>query len=79
MKEKLLKLYKGGMKGRIMYVVPFVMAPYECKISRIGVELTDSEYVCVNMMIMCRVGDKALEKLGIIQNQFIKNKGKLVL
>src|SRR6201996_2149525 len=63
-KEKLKPLYKGAMKGRTMYVVPFLMGPPGSKFSKVGVEITDSKYVVLNMRIMTRVGQVALEQLG---------------
>jgi phosphoenolpyruvate carboxykinase (GTP) len=61
---KLRGLYKGCMKGRTMYVVPFVMGPVGSKLALVGIELTDSLYVAVSMGIMTRMGDVAWQQLG---------------
>ncbi|MFI6736704.1 phosphoenolpyruvate carboxykinase (GTP) [Nonomuraea sp. NPDC050451] len=71
MRRTFRQLFKGCMRGRTMYVVPFCMGPLGGEISQLGVEITDSPYVAVSMRIMTRMGDKALrliEKRG----EFVK-------
>ncbi len=64
MYEKLYTLLKGGMRGRTMYVVPYLMGPPGSPLTKVGVEVTDSIYVVLNMRVMSRMGKVALDQLG---------------
>src|SRR5258708_9728314 len=63
-KHKIGALLDGAMRGRTMYVVPYIMGPVTSPISKAGVEVTDSPYVVANMRIMSRMGKVALDRIG---------------
>ncbi|WP_032377555.1 phosphoenolpyruvate carboxykinase (GTP) [Rhodococcoides fascians] len=64
MRTLMTDLYRGCMRGRTMYVVPFCMGPLDAADPKLGVELTDSEYVVISMRVMTRMGQAALDKIG---------------
>ena len=64
MKTTMMDLYRGSMRGRTMYVIPFCMGPLSDKAPKLGVEITDSAYVAISMRLMTRMGTKALKKFG---------------
>ena len=71
MYKKMDELFKDSMKGKTIYIIPYMMGPYGSPFSKIGFELTDSRYVVLSMLIMARCGLKVLEELGE-NDEFIK-------
>lgn len=71
MYAKMHNLFKNSMKGKTMYVIPYMMGPYGSEFSKIGFELTDSRYVVLSMLIMARCGNKVLDELGD-SREFVK-------
>jgi phosphoenolpyruvate carboxykinase (GTP) len=71
-KAQMNALYKGCMKGRTLYVVPYCMGPIDSPYSRCGVEITDSAYVVLNMAIMTRMGRPALERIAADGGKFVR-------
>ncbi len=72
MKALLMPMYDGVMKGRTMYVIPYSMGPIGSPLAKVGVELTDSIYVVLNMDIMTRMGEKAFQNLGDTSDDFVR-------
>ena len=72
MYAKLTPMYDGVMKGRTMYIIPYSMGPIGSPLAKVGVEVTDSIYVVLNMAIMTRMGEQAFENLGDVSNDFVR-------
>ncbi|MGI5126431.1 phosphoenolpyruvate carboxykinase (GTP) [Pseudonocardia sp. CA-107938] len=72
MKSTMTELYRGCMRGRTMYVVPFCMGPLDAEPPMLGVEITDSEYVVASMRIMTRMGAAVLPLLDAVGENFVK-------
>lgn len=72
MYAKLTPMYDGVMKGRTMYVIPYSMGPIGSSLAKVGVEVTDSIYVVLNMEIMTRMGKAAFDNLGDTSNDFVR-------
>jgi phosphoenolpyruvate carboxykinase (GTP) len=63
MKSELRSVFRGAMKGRTMYVVPFSMGPLSSPLSKLGLQVTDSPYVALSMRVMTRMGSGALKRI----------------
>ncbi|MBN9736742.1 Phosphoenolpyruvate carboxykinase [GTP] [Pseudonocardia sp. Ae168_Ps1] len=72
MKRTMTELYRGSMKGRTLYVVPFCMGPTDADDPKLGVEITDSEYVVISMRIMTRMGADILPLLDAAGDRWVK-------
>lgn len=70
--KKLSSLFNGVMSDRTLYVIPYLMGPPSSPFSKVGIEITDSSYVVLNMNIMTRIGQLALDNLGDTSNDFVR-------
>ncbi|MFH7422620.1 hypothetical protein RA276_28840, partial [Pseudomonas syringae pv. tagetis] len=72
MKETLTKRFNGAMRGRTMYVIPFVMGSLDAQKPQYGVEITDSPYVVCSMRIMATIGTPVFEKMSRDKAEFVE-------